>query len=269
MKNIAAVFLILISTFSYAATDKTGATISWGYKGNIGPSWWGKLDPGFSLCNTGKRQSPINIPKQTQTINSPEIFTYKPTPFFIMDDGLTNLTINNTQTIFNDGHTIQVNFAANSAETFIYNNVKYHLIQFHFHTPSETAMRSQRTPLEVHFVHQADGGKVAVVAVLMESGEANSELQKIVSHLPSDHNVAHEIKGETINPSAFLPSSKAYYAFEGSLTTPPCTEGLQWIVMANTMSASPAQILKLRNVIGNNARPTQKLFGRTISYSGD
>lgn len=259
--------LLVVNIYAFAAVNNTGARIDWSYKGNTGPSWWGKLDPDFILCSTGKNQSPINIPKEVQVVNKPLDIKYQPANLYMMDNGLTTLTISGTQTIYNDGRAVQVTFADNNHEILIYNKITYRLVQFHFHTPSETRIHSLSTPLEVHFVLQAPQGKVAVVAVMIESGEANPEIQKIVNHLPVVEGIEHEIKGEKIDPSGLIPENRSYYSFAGSLTTPPCTEGLQWIVMANKITASPAQILKLRNEMGNNARPIQKLHDRIVSYS--
>jgi carbonic anhydrase len=257
----------LLSANVYADTNDSGVKTKWGYLGNIGPERWGQLSPEFAVCDTGKAQSPINIPKKTSIASASLKFNYHPAQLYLLEDGPTLLMINSTQTIFNDGHTIQVNFNDNK-ETLNFNGTDYQLVQFHIHSPSENLLRSASQPLEIHFVHQGKDGKVAVVGVFVKAGEANDELKKVVEFMPNDHNSIHEIQGENINPADLMPEKKDYYSFEGSLTTPPCSEGLQWIVMANPITASPSQILNLRNVIMHNARPIQRLNGRTISYSG-
>lgn len=263
---VAATFLLVNSLV--AQTNNTAVKINWSYLGNTGPLRWAQLSPDFKLCSTGQEQSPINIKKNMALAASSLTLDYKPAQLYIMDDGNTTLLLGNTQTIINDGHTIQANFDSKDVpETLNYNNVSYRLIQFHFHSPSETLMKSVAFPMEIHFVHQGPDGKVVVLAVLVAGGAANLELRKIINNIPLDQSVAHKIQGEKINPLDLLPKKLSYYAFAGSLTTPPCTEGLQWIVLADPITASPGQILRLRNLIGNNARPTQDLHKRVITYS--
>ena len=264
---------ILFAIFSInvnAATNKTGATVDWGYVGNKGPALWAQLNPDFKLCASGKHQSPINIPRKVRRADNALAIHYHPATVYIVEDGLTELQLGSQQTIIRDGHGIQINFQKNTVpEMATYAGNDYRLVQFHFHTPGETEWRKQSYPAEIHFVHQGKNGKALVIAVLVKAGAPSREMQNIIDHLPADHGQEHKM--EPINPVSLLPENKhRYYSFAGSLTTPPCTEeGMQWVVMADTITASSAQIMLLRQAIGGpNARPVQPLNKRRVFLEG-
>jgi len=148
-------------------------------------------------------------------------------------------------------------------ETITYAGNEYELVQFHFHSPSETLWHQQSFPLEIHFVHQGKDGKAAILAVLIKGGNANPTLEQILNHLPKEQRKEIPVPGVGVDPSALLPADQRYYAFMGSLTSPPCSEGFQWIVMPSPITASPAQILRVRQEThGTNARPVQPLNNR-------
>ena len=265
---------VFISTFlsmaTFAAVDNSGVTVKWGYKGEFAPAYWGKLDPRFALCATGKSQSPINITKSVAKATNNLTIHYQPAVMHIIDDGVTDLLIGKTHTLVLDGHGVQLNFSdQGEKEHIILHGKKYRLVQFHFHTPSETHWQGEATPLEIHFVHQSDDGEVAVIGVLVKNGGENTTLKKIIDHLPVEDGKESIIASEKINPAALLPSdTHRYYRFMGSLTTPPCTEGLRWMVMSGMITATPTQIDALRKAAGGeNARPVQPLHGRVVSYS--
>lgn len=242
--------------------------LKWSYKGNLGPERWGQIDPSFSLCSRGKSQSPINIIGKTISKKYDLSLNYTSAPLNIVNDGVTTLQIDNHQTIMNDGHSIQVNFSQNANESITYHGNSYKLVQFHIHTPSENQWHGQSFPMEIHFVHQGENGKVLVIGVFATGGKNNSEMQKIIRNLPSDKGKEHLIANEHINPAELFPSIMDYYNFMGSLTTPPCLENVEWIVLSTPISVSPAQIVMLRKAVGGaNARPVQSLNGRQISFS--
>lgn len=253
----------------FADINNSGVKVKWGYIGNISPVRWGQLDTKFALCSKGNSQSPINIDRKFKKLNADLQIHYQPAPMRIVDDGTTNLFINSTQTIINDGHGIQLNFPADGPkETIQFNGVKYHLVQFHVHSPSENTLSGQAFPMEIHFVHQSDDGKIAVIGVFVKTGKANPVLQSLIDHFPKDEGVEHTLQGVRINPLDLIPEQRSFYYFAGSLTTPPCTEGLQWIVMPQPIMASSAQVLMFRNAAGGeNARPVQRLHKRKIYYS--
>lgn len=245
------------------------AYIKWGYSGDIGPANWGKLSPSFASCSEGKTQSPIDIGMTSEASPYELTLKYQAAPLSIVNDGETRLVINHVPAIINKGHAIQLNFPQEgSLETMIFGDKEYHLKEFHFHTPSETAINGVSQAMEIHFVHQSSDGQVAVLAVLVREGKANPILQNIIKNFPKDHGVNHLIKGARISPSGLMPKKLDYYHFAGSLTTPPCTEGLQWIVFPDTISASAEQIAAFKKAVGgDNARPVQPGYQREIFYS--
>lgn len=251
------------------ALDDTSVKVNWGYSGEKGPNDWAALNPNFALCGTGQEQSPVNIPRKVWGVKNVLAIHYQSAPMIIIDDGTTELMIDKTQTLINDGHGVQLNFPVNEAKEWITLAGKdYRLVQLHMHTPSETQIQGHTFPLEIHFVHQSDDGKLAVIGVLVNAGRTNPIIQKIVKNLPKQEGKEKVVRGERINPENLLPVERTHYAYEGSLTVPPCVEGVQWIVMADTIMASSAQIAQLKRAAGGaNARSVQALNGRVVSYS--
>ena len=261
---------ILFITICSATTTFAGkSTVDWSYTGNNGPSYWGNLDTSFSACHSGKTQSPINIANSVKPASFDLAIKYQSAPLVIVNDGETSLMINHKPVIIHQGHAVQLNFAPNGTkEIIVFKGKAYHLKEFHFHTPGETAVNGKIEPMEIHFVHQSEDEQVAVLAVLVREGEANQELAEIIDDIPTDHGVAHEVTNETVNPVNLMPLKKSYYYFAGSLTTPPCTEGLHWIVMPDTITASKEQIDAFKKAVGgDNARPLQPGNQRNIYYS--
>lgn len=270
VRILCSLILCLMSAITFAQVNDSSVKIKWAYKGNIGPERWAQLSPDFALCATGKLQSPVNIMRKVKIADHKLAINYQPAPLIIIDDGTTPLTIGTKQTIIDDGHGIQINFHGDNAakETIDYAGSTYHLVQFHFHSPSENELHGRAYPLEIHFVHQGDDGKLVVIGVFVQGGNANPVLQQIINNLPKDSGQEHEIANTNINPIDLLPMKKNYYSFMGSLTTPPCIEGVQWILMDDAITASPAQILQIRKAAGGaNARPVQPLNHRTINFS--
>tara|TARA_R110000868_G_scaffold33367_6_gene121258 strand:- start:233 stop:976 length:744 start_codon:yes stop_codon:yes gene_type:complete len=243
--------------------------VKWSYLGSVGPAHWGMLSPAFELCDTGRAQAPINIGRnKTRSAYALKIH-YPTTPLVIGKDIETALEVGSEKLMINDGHSLQLNFPSkNNRERIAYQGDKYNLVQIHFHSPSETTWHKQSFPLEIHFVHQGKDGKVVVLAVLVKGGEKNSVLQTILDHLPAEQGRVFNVPHTNIRPAQLLPADKRYYAYNGSLTVPPCTEGVQWIVMPKAITATPAQISSIREAIGgNNARPEQALNSRVLSYA--
>ncbi len=262
IKIIAAAFISCASLYAYAADGDA----AWTYTGKTGVDYWGKLNANFKLCATGKTQSPINI-QNAQPGKSTLSLQYDPEALIIEVDGPTDLFIHGKETITNTGHGVQLNFDAQESMTFA--NKKYHLVQFHFHTPAENILDNKTYPMEIHFVHQNDDGDLAVIGVFVTKGTANPAIAEIIKNIPNTEKIPVTIKGERINPIDLMPQDKNYYQFAGSLTTPPCTEGLDWLMMKGTISASADQIAKLKAAShGANARPIQPLNKRKIVYTG-
>ena len=229
--------------------------VHWSYEGNKGPNNWGNLSAVYALCNQGSQQSPINIIKNETTGGSNWQFNYKNTSLRIAHNEHMNDIIDN-------GHTIQVNVEEGS--TFELNKTIYHLKQFHFHTPSEHTIDGQHAPMEVHFVHQSKSGQLAVVSVLVKEGPENDNIAKIVANLPKSKGESKHISDVNLSLQFHLPKVNEAYHYVGSLTTPPCSEFVEWLVFKNYINASKKQIAAIASKIGPNNRPIQKLNKRSI-----
>lgn len=258
------IYFAICSTV-FADTNDAGIKVNWGYKGNIGPERWGQLADAFAQCALGKEQSPINIIPKAVAAAHTLSFNYHPATAYLLEDGATDLLLGNTHTFINTGHGVQANFHTDSHESMVFDKTEYRLVQFHFHSPSETLLHGQAYPLEIHFVHNTPDGKAAVVAVFVKAGDANPELQPLIEMMPIAAGKEVPLAKKPFNPANLLPAITAYYTFAGSLTTPPCSEGIKWIVLPTAITASPAQIAIIRKESGGmNARPVQSLNKRTL-----
>ncbi|KMV29618.1 carbonic anhydrase [Photobacterium swingsii] len=223
----------------------TQAATEWGYQGEHGPDSWGKT---FQTCGEGKNQSPIDI---KQTIDA------QLTPLHINYQGSITELVNN-------GHTIQANVSGNNTLTLA--GKAYQLKQFHFHTPSENYLQGKQFPLEAHFVHASSQGELAVIGVMFATGERESDnIKTLLSVLPPPN--TKQAINTAINPAQLLPRSREYYRFNGSLTTPPCSEGVRWFVLKEHLTSTRDEVEALQQAMGNNARPLQPLNARTILSS--
>lgn len=260
--------LTFISTMGVAAVNDAGVTTQWGYLGRKGPEFWSTLNPAFVTCSLGQFQSPIDINKAPLEAEGSLTFSYEYAPFVIEKDGETELTLGNSELLINTGHGVQLNFDEASNQSILYQGKRYKLVQLNFHSPSEMQMDGSDFPLEIQLLHQGSQGSAVIVVVFVKGGDSNPTLQKIVAHVPKVRGKEVEIKGQKINPMDLLPPDKSFYAFNGSLTTPPCTEGVQWVVIEDPITASPAQIMAIRQAAGGaNARGVQPLNDRVITYS--
>ncbi|MFC5301934.1 carbonic anhydrase [Azospira restricta] len=224
------------------------ARIPWAYEGEGGPDHWGKLKPEYATCASGKRQSPIDI-RDGIRVDQPAIeFAWRPSQFRITDNG----------------HTVQVAVGGSGIALL---GKRYELIQFHFHRPAEERVNGKGFEMVAHFVHRADDGRLAVVAVLIEQGAENPFVQTLWNHLPLERNEDVAPPNVAIDPLQFLPADRAYYTYMGSLTTPPCTENVQWLVLKQPVQLSAEQIAIFARLYRNNARPLQPGFGRLIKES--
>jgi len=231
-----------------AATPEAAAPAPWSYGGMTGPQAWGRLKPEYSACAAGKRQSPIDIRDGIALDLDPVRFDYKPGRFSIIDTG----------------HTVQVNVAPGNAIEV--GGKRYALQQFHFHRPSEERINGRQFEMDVHLVHQDAEGRLAVVAVLLERGAAQPLLQTLWNNLPLEKQ--EEVAVPTaIDLNQLLPADRRYYTYMGSLTTPPCSEGVLWLVMQQPLAVSARQIDIFSRLYPMNARPMQRASGRLIKQS--
>jgi len=213
-----------------------------------GPAQWAELDSAFEKCAKGQTQSPIDISKTVKTDLPALEFQYTDA----------------APTIVNNGHTVQVNLPAGSSLKV--GGQSYELLQFHFHTPSEETLGGKHLPMVAHFVHRNAAGELGVVGMLIKSGKSNAAFAPVFAHLPrSGEKIT--VDDLTLDLAALLPANKAYYAYEGSLTTPPCSEGVSWMVLKTPVVLGADQIKAFRRLYNANARPVQPLNGRIIKES--
>jgi len=249
-----------IATASLAAALAAGAPAAyaqehaahWSYSGPNGPDHWGAEDPAYATCGSGTRQSPIDI--ETATTNAalaPIEFAYKAFP----------LTVTDTH------HTFQVNVPSGSGGITVGGD-HYELVQFHFHRPSEERVHGKHYAMVAHLVHKNDKGELAVVAVLIHGGEANTFLKPIFDNFPAE-GTESKVAGTNADLMQLLPASRGYWTFEGSLTTPPCSEHVRWFVLKHAVEASADQVGQFAARYPHNARPTQPLNARSLEQTGN
>ena len=245
LKNTMISIFVIVIIALLLSDSKEKEYAHWGYDEDLGPKNWAELDERFAICEQGLNQSPINITSPIDAQLSPLLF-----------QGDAKAT-----TFVNNGHTLQVNFANGSYLTI--NNKKYSLKQIHFHTPSENQIDGKSYPMEAHLVHADSYNNLAVVSVMFEESEDNIVLNKLLRNLPEENDETQMIKSEVFGYE-ILPSLREYYTFNGSLTTPPCTEGVRWIVLKTPVEISKSQLEDFKNVMPKNNRPIQDINARYI-----
>ncbi len=236
-----------------AQGETKGGNNHWDYEGVEGPGHWAMLEPSYMACETGRQQSPINIEMPQHEEKQEELsFHYQPTPLRVL----------------NNGHTIQVNYQEGSYLRL--NGKSYKLRQFHFHDPSEHHIDGKTYPMEMHLVHQDDAGHTLVVGLLLAFGKENQVFARAGDFLEehTGHRLSSKV-GEVsidapINVMDLLPSNTHHFSYHGSLTTPPCSEGVQWIILKTPIEVSKVQAERFITTIGPNARPIQPLGEREI-----
>ena len=218
----------------------------WGYSGNVGPDRWSALSPAYEMCGLGRNQSPIDL-----------------TGFVAADLKAINLSYGtNAKEILNNGHSVQVNYTPGSSVEL--DGRVFELKQFHFHAPSENRIGGKAFPMEGHLVHADKDGNLAVVAVMFAEGKANAAVATLWKQLPAKEGEKFAVASQ-VNAAGVLPGSRAYYRYNGSLTTPPCSEGVRWLVMKEPVSVSREQVEAFKKVMGHpNNRPVQPVNARPI-----
>ena len=218
----------------------------WTYAGKEGPTAWGKLDSTFATCSIGHTQSPIDIKGATSADLPALKFDYKAVPLNIVDNG----------------HTIQINYPAGS--TLTVGDKTYALKQFHFHHPSEEHVNGHGYAMVAHLVHADSEGHLAVVAVLLDKGADNPLIATLWKNLPSEKGKASDIPSVTVDVNQLLPADRGYFTYAGSLTTPPCSEGVTWYVLKHQSTISVGEVAAFAKVYPTNARPIQPANNREI-----
>ncbi|HEY7166458.1 MAG TPA: carbonic anhydrase family protein [Candidatus Binatia bacterium] len=249
LRNVAAVISAALLLPTGTVFPAEGA--HWSYSGHTGPAQWGSMEEDFKTCAAGKLQSPIDIRNDTaKKTDLPALrFDYKPSVLKIVDNG----------------HTIQVNYDHGSVLTA--GDKQYELLQFHFHKPSEEKLNGKSYPMVTHLVHRAKDGKLGVVAVLLSNGHGNPLIETLWDHLPKKKETETVVDAVKINAVDLVPKNQAYYTFAGSLTTPPCSEGVTWFVLKDSTSVSREQVARFGKLYPMNARPVQPLNGREVKVS--
>ncbi|MGF1687800.1 carbonic anhydrase family protein [Photobacterium japonica] len=225
-----------------ACSVSAAQAAEWSYEGKHGAEHWGET---YTTCGQGVNQTPIDIRNPIDADIAPLTLDYQGT----------------VTGVVNNGHTIQANVSGNN--TLTVDNETFALKQFHFHTPSENYIDGKQYPLEVHFVHANSQGQLAVIGAMFDTGpRGNEAFTALLATIPQTDQTA--ALATPFNPADLLPRERDYYRFNGSLTTPPCSEGVRWYVMQETQAATKAQTDTLHKVMGNNARPLQPLNARVV-----
>jgi carbonic anhydrase len=245
------VMVMLISSFAYAAQESgghgdAGHSVHWGYTGHQGPEHWDELSPEFEECEEGRNQSPVNLTGFIEADLEPIKVEYQA----------------GGKEVINNGHTIQVNFAPGSKISV--EDHEFELKQYHFHAPSEYQINGRSFPMVAHLVHADKDGDLAVIGVFFKEGEPNPALENVWSYMPGIEGGKQNLPS-AVSADGLLPSNTDHYRFNGSLTTPPCTEGVLWIIMKDTVTASKDQIQKFVKVMKHpNNRPIQEINARPV-----
>ena len=221
--------------------------VKWGYEADNGPAVWAQLSEDYRLCAEGRRQSPIDLADASPKRSPSVTFNYISSPL----------------TVVNNGHTVQVNYSEGSSMEI--EGARYELLQFHFHSPSEHTLSGESLDIEMHLVHRnASSGELAVVGALVRRGSENAAFAPVWENIPAEAGEPRRIDGASINAEDLLPSERLFYRYDGSLTTPPCSEGVKWFVLTTPIEMSAAQIETFRSVINGNNRPVQPLNEREL-----
>lgn len=242
--------MIFLSAAAYSAglADEHGSCPAWSYSGDNGPAHWGDLCPDYAMCKTGKSQAPLDIVNPQQADLPPIHLNSRPAPLNLV----------------NNGHTIRQDFAPGNGNVLIIGDKKYELQQFHFHHPSEETLDGKHWAMTAHLVYTNGEGNIAVLTIEVKEGRPNQLISLLWSHLPKEMNTPNNTSAIEVNTIQLVPAKLSYYQYKGSLTIPPCPEGLTFLVLDTPMEFSKTQIEKFAQLYPDNARPTQPLNGRMV-----
>ena len=243
------VFLLGLGLLAPQISMAQQAGADWSYEGKTGPFNWGHLDPAYAACSHGKEQSPIDIRGAHLDRNLPPIEVHY---------------LSGAMTLTNTGHTVQVVPPAGSY--ILVSGKRYDLVQFHFHHPGEESVKGNLPDMDVHFVHKSADGKIVVIAVRLNEGNANALLAALWEHLPKTVGATDKLS-EPMSPAGLLPTDRGYWTYEGSLTAPPCTEGVRWIIMEQQVELSRDQLRAFGALYKLNSRMLQSTHGRKVEAS--
>ena len=246
---LATVTILLGVLTSVTAKEHKGSVHSWGYEGGTGPQHWGEIEADHEMhlmCREGIHQSPVDIQNVPGVRLEKLHSSYSKTPLQII----------------NNKHTILLKYHPGS---FIdWGKEKFEIIQFHFHHPSEHQVEGKSFPMEIHLVHKTQDHEYVIIAVFVKIGKHNPKIQKIWDRIPAEVDKEYIYENELLTAQDFLPSHKEYFHYNGSLTTPPCTENVTWLILEEPIEISETQVKYFQKFIDHNARPIQKLHHRVI-----
>lgn len=257
MKKTLLISMIAVSSISLSCTKEPQtqnqaehSAASWSYEGQTGPAHWAELDSRYATCGTGENQTPVNI------VDQDAVDADLP-PVKLDYEVLVPVGIKNT------GHSIQVDISEGGSMQL--DGQVFELKQFHFHSPSENTVDENSFPIEAHFVHQNEAGELAVIGMMFTSGEADKTLAALWENMPTESGQKVALNENALDAIKMQTMLQAYYRFNGSLTTPPCTEGVRWVVLKSPLTASEEQIETLKAALKHpNNRPLQPLNARLI-----
>jgi carbonic anhydrase len=228
----------------------------WGYDAEEGPERWAALSPAYRLCGEGRAQSPIDIAGAERIDASRIVLDYAAATLRIAHHG-------HVVDLIDNGHTIQISYDEGS--TLVEGDRSFELVQYHFHGPSEHTLEGRAYPMEMHLVHQSSQGELAVLGVLIAEGRHNRAFDPIWENLPHEPGETRHLEEVDVDIDELLPHAASYYRYDGSLTTPPCSEGVRWFVMKDPIELSREQVEAFTSIIHDNSRPTQPLNGRRVA----
>lgn len=239
-------FLSLLMAVSTATVSAETHHAHWSYTGENDAAHWGDLSEDFAVCKTGKQQSPVDF-SATKAVKGKQLaYRYNVADYKVE----------------NNGHTLQAT-PQGKAQTIVINGKTYTLKQFHFHTPSEHTFKGKHFPMEAHFVHQAEDGTLAVIGSVFKPGKNNPALSALIA---KKLKAGESVDLKNLNIQALLPKDSKSFQLKGSLTTPPCSENVTWVVLKTPVQADAAQFKAMRDIIGGeNNRPVQPLNDREVN----
>lgn len=236
------------ATASASPDGKSQEAPHWSYEGATGPEHWASLSEDFEGCEKGHGQSPVDLTEDVAVeTDTPVTVHYRPV----------------TAELVNNGHTVQANVSAGSS--IVVDGTTYQLRQFHFHLPSEHTENGEHTAMEMHFVHEDGKGELAVLGVLMKAAKGHSAFTDLWKHLPAEEGGRSHIT-KPVDLTRFLPGDRDQYRYEGSLTTPPCTEGVKWTVLEDQVRVTPRQVAAYRELFPKSNRPIQPRNDREVDH---
>lgn len=257
------IFVVSHVAVATASDDAQAQLPHWNYDEGEGPAQWGELSSAYSLCGEGLGQSPIDLVANPGSDSAGDRktgdrhieFQYSASPLRIVRQS-------HIADVLNSGHTIQIN--PDGESTLDLDGEHFRLVQFHFHASSEHTLDGRRFPMELHAVHQSQSGELAVVGVFIRSGEAHPTVSQLWAHIPEREGMVDHHENVEITPGALLPAKISIFRYSGSLTTPPCSENVRWVVIAEPIELSEEQIETFKKFYPRNNRPLQPLNGRKI-----